>query len=108
VKSTLLTTFPAALCLAACATGPYGERPNAGTRAMYGAGAGAAIGALAGSAMGAGAFGGAAMGALAGGAAGALIPAPVIHGRKYYRDTRGYCYYISADGQTKYDGTVRC
>jgi hypothetical protein len=75
---------------------------------MYGAAAGAAIGALGGAALGTDAFGGAAIGAIAGGAAGALMPAVKVHGRQYYRDTRGYCYYINRDGKPQYDGSVRC
>jgi uncharacterized protein YcfJ len=98
----------ATLILSGCATDQYGNPPNAGTRTVYGAAAGAAIGALAGSALGTDAFSGAAMGALAGGAAGALVPGKVFQGRQYYRDTRGYCYYIDRNGQPQYDGSVRC
>jgi uncharacterized protein YcfJ len=109
VKKTLLTIFPAALSLAACASNdPYGAGPSAAQRTIYGAGAGAVIGALAGGALGGDALSGAALGALAGGAAGALIPGPVVNGRQYYKDTRGYCYYIDEKGQPKYDGSVRC
>jgi len=108
VKPTLLTALPAALLLSACATDQYGNPPNAGTRTIYGVAAGAAVGALAGTALGADAVSGAAMGALAGGAAGALMPGSVIKGRQYYRDTRGYCYYIDRNGKAQYDGTVRC
>ena len=108
MKQTVLTALPLAIALCSCATGPYGEGPNAGTRAMYGAGIGAAVGALAGGALGSDAFSGAAVGALAGGAIGAAVPRDVIHGRQYYRDTRGYCYYIDANGQPQYDGTVSC
>jgi hypothetical protein len=74
---------------------------------MYGAAAGAAVGALAGSAMG-DTIGGAGIGAIAGGGIGALTPGTVFQGRQYYRDTRGYCYYIDRSGQPQYDGTVRC
>jgi uncharacterized protein YcfJ len=108
VKKTLLSGLPAFLILSACATDPYGNPPNAGTRAAYGAAAGAAIGALAGSALGGGAFSGAAMGAVAGGAAGALVPGSTFQGRQYYRDTRGYCYYVDRNGKAHYDGSVRC
>lgn len=108
MKRTLLTGLPALLILSACATDPYGNPPNAGTRAAYGAAAGAAIGALAGSALGGDAFSGAAVGALAGGAAGAAVPGTVFQGRQYYRDTRGYCYYIDREGQPQYDGSVHC
>jgi hypothetical protein len=48
------------------------------------------------------------MGAIVGGTAGALIKGPRIHGRQYYRDTRGYCYYVDRNGKAKYDGSVRC
>jgi uncharacterized protein YcfJ len=108
VKHTLLIALPTALALTACATGPYGGGPNAGTRTVVGAAAGAAVGALAGSAVGAGALTGAGIGAVAGGAIGALVKGPVIHGRQYYKDTRGYCYYVDANGKTQYDGTVQC
>jgi uncharacterized protein YcfJ len=108
VKQTFLTALPLAIMLCSCATDPYGAPPNAGKRAMVGAAAGAAIGALAGSALGADALSGAAMGAVAGGAAGAAVPGKVFEGRQYYRDTRGYCYYIDRNGQPQYDGSVRC
>ena len=109
MKKTVLTIFPAALSLAACASnGAYGAGPSAAQRTVYGVAAGAAIGALAGGALGGDALSGAALGALAGGAAGALIPGPVVNGRQYYKDTRGYCYYIDENGQPKYDGSVRC
>ena len=108
MNRTLLTGLPALLILSACATNPYGGPPSATTRTVYGAAAGAAIGALAGSALGGDAFSGAAAGSAAGGAAGALIPGTVFQGRQYYRDTRGYCYYIDRDGQPQYDGSVRC
>jgi len=108
VNKTLLTGLPALFILSACATDPYRAPPNAGTRTIYGAAAGAAIGALAGSALGGDAISGAAAGAVAGGAAGALIPGTAFEGRQYYRDTRGYCYYIDRNGQPQYDGSVRC
>lgn len=108
MKKTVLTILPAALSLAACASNdPYGAGPSAAKRTVYGTAAGAALGAVAGSALG-DPFSGAALGALAGGAAGALIPGPVVKGRQYYKDTRGYCYYIDENGQPKYDGSVRC
>ena len=61
--------------------------------------------------------GGAAVGAVGGAVAGAVIPGvstgtgaiagavlggvlgAVINGRQYYRDTRGYCYYVDQYGQ---------
>ena len=47
--------------------------------------------------------GGAVAGAILGGVLGA-----VIKGRQYYRDTRGYCYYVDQNGQPQYDYNVRC
>ena len=32
----------------------------------------------------------------------------VIKGRQYYRDTRGYCYYVDQYGNPIYDYNVRC
>ena len=69
---------------------------------------------------------GAVGGAVAGGVAGAVIPGlsvgegalagavlggvlgAVIKGRQYYRDTRGYCYYVDQNGQPHYDYNTRC
>ena len=31
-----------------------------------------------------------------------------INGRQYYRDTRGYCYYVDQYGQPHYSYDVRC
>jgi outer membrane lipoprotein SlyB len=65
-------------------------------------------------------------GAVAGGIAGAVIPGvsvgtgalagailggvlgATINGRQYYRDTRGYCYYVDSAGQPHYNYNVRC
>ena len=46
---------------------------------------------------------GAVVGAVLGGVAGA-----VIKGQQYYRDTRGYCYYVDQYGNPIYDYNVRC
>ena len=43
------------------------------------------------------------VGAVLGGVAGA-----VIKGKQYYRDTRGYCYYVDQYGNPIYDYNVRC
>ena len=32
----------------------------------------------------------------------------VIKGRQYYRDTRGYCYYVDQYGNPIYDYNTRC
>jgi uncharacterized protein YcfJ len=108
VKQNFVAVLPLAIMLCSCATDPYGAPPNAGKRAIYGAAAGAAIGALAGSALGSDPMSGAAFGAIAGGAAGAAVPGTIFQGRQYYRDTRGFCYYIDRNGQPQYDGSVRC
>ena len=47
--------------------------------------------------------GNAAAGAVLGGVLGASI-----NGRQYYRDTRGYCYYVDQYGQPHYDYNTRC
>ena len=103
MKQKLLSSIPLAISLCACATTP----PNAATRTIYGASAGALVGALAGAAMG-DPVSGAAIGAAGGGAIGAVVPGTIFQGRQYYRDTRGYCYYIDQNGQPQYDGTVNC
>jgi hypothetical protein len=69
---------------------------------------------------------GAVGGAVAGGVAGAVIPGlsvgegalagailggvlgAVVKGRQYYRDTRGYCYYVDQYGRPIYDYNTRC
>ena len=56
-----------------------------------------------------------ATGAAVGGAAGAVdgailggVLGATVHGRQYYRDTRGYCYYVDQYGQPHYSYDVRC
>ena len=44
-----------------------------------------------------------AAGAVLGGVLGATV-----NGRQYYRDTRGYCYYVDQYGQPHYSYDVRC
>jgi uncharacterized protein YcfJ len=46
-------------------------------------------------------------GALAGAVLGGVLGA-TINGRQYYRDTRGYCYYVDQYGQPHYSYDVRC
>src|SRR6476620_10676710 len=91
-------TLPAAAVLSACASGPNSSPPDAGKRAIVGAAAGAAVGALGGAALG-DPVGGAGLGAIAGGAIGAAVPGTVFQGRQYYRDVRGYCYYVDRNGK---------
>jgi phage tail tape-measure protein len=107
VKHALLTSLVAFPLLTACATNPYGGA-DIGQRTMGGALIGAAVGALGGHAAGVDPITGAAVGMVAGGAIGAATTAHVGRHRHYYRDTRGYCYYIDENGQAQYDLNVTC
>ena len=98
MKASTLTALPFAIALCSCTT----TGPNAVTRTMVGAGAGAAVGAAAGG------VNGAALGAVAGGTLGALVPASTFEGRQYYKDSRGYCYYIDRKGKPHYTHKVNC
>jgi hypothetical protein len=90
------------LALGGCATTPSYDHPVA--PAATGAAVGAGAGALAGSVLpGIGTGAGAAVGAVVGGAVGL-----VVGGKQYYRDTRGYCYYVDSAGQPHYNYNVRC
>jgi uncharacterized protein YcfJ len=90
------------LALAGCATNPANDHVVAGaaTGAVVGAGAGAVAGSII---PGVGTATGAVAGAVLGGVAGA-----VIAGHQYYRDTRGYCYYVDQYGQPHYNYNIRC
>ena len=82
---------------------PYGQNDQArraATGAAIGAAGGAAVGAIV---PGVNPIQGAVAGAVLGGVLGA-----VIKGRQYYRDTRGYCYYVDQYGQPHYNYNVRC
>ena len=109
MKRAYLASLLALPLLTSCATDPYTGRTDAGSRAMAGALMGAAAGALGGQAMGVSPVAGAAAGMVAGGAVGYAVPfgsgGPRRH---YYKDTRGYCYYLDAAGQPQYDYSVRC
>jgi len=76
--------------------------PN-GSNVAAGAAVGAVGGAIASKALGGSAVGGAVAGAVLGGVLGA-----VVNNRQYYRDTRGYCYYVDQYGQPHYSYDVRC
>ena len=103
MKRLLISAAAAAsLTLGGCTT----EQAN--DPQVRGAVRGGAIGAVAGGVAGAvipgiGVGGGAALGAVLGGVVGA-----VVNGKQYYRDTRGYCYYVDQSGQPHYDYNVRC
>jgi len=82
---------------------PYYNNSQAGN-AVAGAALGAAGGAIAGAILpgvrpGTGAIAGAVLGGVLG---------ATVHGRQYYRDTRGYCYYVDQYGQPHYSYDVRC
>ena len=100
----LAVTAASALSLSACATNdPYASNEQT-RRAATGAAIGAAGGAVLGAVVpGVSPVQGAIAGAVLGGVAGA-----VIKGRQYYRDTRGYCYYVDQYGRPVYDYNVRC
>jgi hypothetical protein len=75
-----------------------------GRRIATGAAVGAVGGAVAGAVLpGVSPVGGAVAGAILGGVLGA-----VVNNRQYYRDTRGYCYYVDQSGQPHYSYDVRC
>ena len=108
MKHAHLIGFLALPLLSACATDPYTGRANTGMRIGGGAVLGAVVGGLAGQAIGGNAVTGAAAGMVAGGAIGAATTAGGTPHRRYYRDTRGYCYYVDANGQTQYEPNVTC
>jgi hypothetical protein len=90
------------LALGGCATTPESDHMIAA--GATGAAIGAGAGALAGSVLpGIGTGAGAAVGAVVGGVTGLIIG-----GHQYYRDTRGYCYYVDQYGQPHYNYNVRC
>jgi phage tail tape-measure protein len=99
----LLVTAAAAssLALSGCASSAYDHQiATTATGAAIGAGAGALAGSvLPGIGTGTGAIAGAALGGVVG---------AIVGGRQYYRDTRGYCYYVDQYGQPHYNYNVRC
>ena len=104
----------ASIAVSGCATtSPYGyndpyynngyNNQQAG-RAATGAAAGAVAGGVLGAVVpGVSTVEGAVAGAVLGGVLGA-----VVKGRQYYRDTRGYCYYVDQYGNPIYDYNTRC
>ena len=100
----------ASIAVTGCATNPYGYNdPYAQNNGAYGrAAGGAAAGAVAGGVLGAVVPGVSTVeGAIAGGVIGAVLGS-VRNGRQYYRDTRGYCYYVDQYGRPIYDYNTRC
>ncbi len=110
-KFALTAALAASLGVSACATNPYGyndpyygNNNDQARRAATGAAIGGAAGAVAGAVLpGVSPIGGAVAGAVLGGVLGA-----VVNGRQYYRDTRGYCYYVDQYGRPVYDYNTRC
>jgi uncharacterized protein YcfJ len=105
----ITAALAASVAVTGCATNPYGyndpyyNNQQVG-RAATGAAAGAVGGAIAGAVIpGVSTTEGALAGAVLGGVLGA-----VIKGRQYYRDTRGYCYYVDQYGRPIYDYNTRC
>lgn len=114
MKKLALAAIAGSIAVTGCATQPYGYDPYYGYNnpqqndQARRAATGAAVGALGGAAVGAVVPGvstveGAVAGAILGGVLGA-----VVNGRQYYRDTRGYCYYVDQYGRPHYDYNVRC
>ena len=114
----LTAAVASAMAVTGCATQPYGHDPYYGGGYGYNQGYGqsgygnAATGAATGAAV--GALGGAVIpgvstveGAIAGAVLGGVLGA-VVNNRQYYRDTRGYCYYVDQYGRPHYDYNVRC
>ena len=82
----------------------YGTNQNQAGRAATGAAVGAVGGAVLGKVIpGVSTTQGAIAGAVLGGVLGA-----VVNNRQYYRDTRGYCYYVDQYGNPIYDYNTRC
>ena len=109
----LTGALAASIAVSGCATNPYGYNDpyygngynnNQAGRAATGAAAGALGGAVLGKVIpGVSTTEGAIAGAVLGGVLGA-----VVNGRQYYRDTRGYCYYVDQYGNPIYDYNTRC
>ena len=103
----LAPVIAAGVSVAGCTTtDPYGynQTDPQVRRAATGAAIGGALGAATGAVVGGvSPIEGAAVGAILGGVAGA-----VIKGKQYYRDTRGYCYYVDQYGNPIYDYNARC
>ena len=79
---------------------PQGQAARTATGAAIGAATGAAVGAVVpGVSVGTGAIAGAILGGVLG---------ATVNGRQYYRDTRGYCYYVDQYGQPHYSYDIRC
>jgi len=112
----LTSALAASLAVSACATSnPYGYNdPYYGSNQQQGssqagrAATGAAVGAVGGAVLGKVIPGvSTTQGAIAGAVLGGVLGA-VVNNRQYYRDTRGYCYYVDQYGNPIYDYNTRC
>ena len=84
--------------------GYYHPYDNRGANVAAGAAIGAATGAVAGAVLpGVSPVGGAVAGAVLGG-----VIAASVNGRQYYRDQRGYCYFVDQYGNPHYSYDIRC
>lgn len=107
-KLALTAALAASIGVSACATNPYGYNDPYAAEQQRRAATGAAAGAVGGAVLGAVVPGvSTVQGAVAGAVLGGVL-ASVIKGRQYYRDTRGYCYYVDQYGRPVYDYNVRC
>jgi uncharacterized protein YcfJ len=106
----LTAAVAASIGVTGCATNPYGagyQDPYAAEQQRRAA-TGAAAGGVAGAVLGAVVPGvSTTQGAIAGAVLGGVLGA-VVNGRQYYRDTRGYCYYVDQYGRPIYDYNTRC
>jgi hypothetical protein len=122
-KFGMVAALAASAAVSGCATYPnqYGNNDPYYNNGYYGQPAPGYNNSQAGNVV-----GGAAVGAATGAVAGAVLPGlkpgtgavagailggvlgATINGRQYYRDTRGYCYYVDQYGQPHYNYNTRC
>ena len=111
-KLGLAVALAATVSLAGCATQPYGYSPYGYNNGYYNNGYyGQPYGQPYGNSQAGNAVAGAAIGAAGGAIAGAILGGVLgasVNGRQYYRDTRGYCYYVDQYGQPHYSYDIRC
>ena len=112
----LTGALAASIAVTGCATtSPYGYNNDPYYNNGYGnqsqtgrAATGAAVGAVGGAVLGKVIPGvSTTQGAIAGAVLGGVLGA-VVNNRQYYRDTRGYCYYVDQYGNPIYDYNTRC
>jgi len=123
----IVAALAASVAVTGCATQPYGYGTPYGYNNGYNNGYyGQPYGSPYGNSQAGNAVAGAAIGAAGGAIAGAVLPGikpgtgaiagailggvlgATVNGRQYYRDTRGYCYYVDQYGQPHYSYDIRC